>query len=129
MNEVILKIVENLLGTSIAFVGLIFAALSILLAINDDNWKIKRLKKSQQYQIFVAKTANLAIWFMGLFVLSIFVLIANKASWFSPDNLTYLLYGYVFLLVVLSISIVKVSYKFKQLFVLLSDNDKPNVSE
>jgi len=129
MNEVILKIVENLLGTSIGFVGLIFAALSILLATNDDNWKIKRLKKSKQYQNFVSLIADLAIWFMVLFLLSIFVLIADKAHWFNPENLTYILYGYMGILVFLSIVIIRVSYRFKQLFILLSNNDKPDVSE
>ncbi len=129
MNDVVLKIVENLLGTSIGFVGLIFAALSILLAINDDNWKIKRLKKSKQYQKFVSKTANLAIWFMLLFVLSVFVLIVNKTHWINPQYLTYVLYGYISVLVGLSISIVTVLYKFKQLFVLLSDNNKPDITE
>jgi magnesium-transporting ATPase (P-type) len=129
MNDIILKIVENLLGTSIGFVGLIFAALSILLSINDENWQIRRLKKSIQYQKFISLTANLAVWFMVLFILSVFVLVANKAQWFSPDIFSYILYAYIGILFILSMMIIIVSYRFKQLFVLLSNNEKPNISE
>ncbi len=129
MNDVILKIAENLVGTSIGLVGLIFAALSILLSIGNDNWKIKRLKKSNQYKIFVKQTANLAIYFMVLFLLSIILLLINKLSIKDTIAFQYVLYFYLFLIFAITIETIRVVIKFKKLFILLLDNSKPDITE
>jgi len=129
MNEVIIKIVENLLGTSIGIVGLIFAGLSILLSIGNENWKFNRLKQSSQYKSFIENVANLAISFMVIFLFSLTILLVKETSFKDSDFFEFVLYFYVFVLFVISTNVIYVFYKFKKLFILLLDNSKPVVTE
>lgn len=68
MEELIIKISEQMIGTSITFVGLLFTSLSILMTLKDDNWKIKRLKQTNQFKKFVSLNTNTAIGFIVVFI-------------------------------------------------------------
>ena len=128
MEELILKIAEQLLGVSIGFVGLVFTSLSILMTLKDENWKIKRLKRTNQFKEFVKLNTNTAIGFIIFFIFSIIVLILKKTE-FSAEYLLYILYCYMFYLAILSINVIKISQKYKQIIILMLDDTKPTISE
>lgn len=128
MEELILKIAEQLLGVSIGFVGLVFTSLSILMTLKDENWKIKKLKRSNQFKEFVELNTNTAIGFIIFFIFSIIVLALKKIG-FSAEYLLYILYCYMFYLAILSINVIKISHKYKQIIILMLDDTKPTISE
>jgi|GEM_PF-3310296 len=128
MDELILKIANELLGVSIGFVGLIFTSLSILMTLKDDNWKIKKLKRSQEFKNFVAINTNTAIGFVIFFVLSIIIMSLNELNLYE-NNLTYLLYIYMIYLFYLSYKIILIAYRYKQIVILMLDDKKPIISE
>lgn len=128
MEELILKIAEQLLGVSIGFVGLVFTSLSILMTLKDENWKIKKLKRSNQFKEFVELNTNTAIGFIIFFIFSIIVLALKKIG-FSAEYLLYTLYCYMFYLAILSINVIKISHKYKQIIILMLDDTKPTISE
>lgn len=97
MEDLILKIAEQLLGVSIGFVGLVFTSLSILMTLKDENWKIKKLKRTNQFKEFVELNTNTAIGFIIFFIFSIIVLILKKVD-FNAEYLLYILYCYMFYL-------------------------------
>lgn len=128
MDELILKIANELLGVSIGFVGLIFTSLSILMTLKDDNWKIKKLKRSQQFKNFVAVNTNTAIGFVLLFILSISIM-SLKALDVCSEYLIYILYTYVIYLLYLSYKVVLIAYRYKQIIILMLDDKKPTITE
>ena len=128
MEDLILKIAEQLLGVSIGFVGLVFTSLSILMTLKDENWKIKKLKRTNQFKEFVELNTNTAIGFIIFFIFSIIVLILKKVD-FNAEYLLYILYCYMFYLTILSINVIKISHKYKQIIILMLDDSKPIISE
>jgi hypothetical protein len=128
MEELILKIAEQLLAVSIGFVGLIFTSLSIIMTLNNDNWKIKRLKKSKQFEDFVGINANTAIGFIVLFIISILLLSLKKILLFE-GYLIYGLYSYLFYLFYLSYRVIVIAYRYKQIIILTLDDSKPTISD
>ena len=128
MEELILKIAEQLLAVSIGFVGLIFTSLSIIMTLNNDNWKIKRLKKSKQFEDFVSINANTAIGFIVLFIISILLLSLKKILLFE-EYLIYGLYSYLFYLLYLSCCVIVIAYRYKQIIILTLDDSKPTISD
>lgn len=128
MEDLILKIAEQLLGVSIGFVGLVFTSLSILMTLKDENWKIKKLKRTNQFKEFVELNTNTAIGFIIFFIFSIIVLILKKVD-FNAEYLLYILYCYMFYLAILSINVIKISHKYKQIIILMLDDSKPIISE
>ena len=128
METLILKIAEQLLAISIGFVGLLFTSLSILMTIKDDNWKIKKLKKSKQFKDFVALNTNTAIGFIIFFVLSIIVL-ALKNIPLATENFIYILYAYLLYLIWLVFRVGVIAYRYKQIITLMLDDTKPTISE
>jgi len=128
MEELILKIAEQLLAVSIGFVGLIFTSLSIIMTLNNDNWKIKKLKKSKQFKDFVSINANTAIGFIVLFIISILLLSLKKTS-IIEEYLIYGLYSYLVYLFYLSYKVILIAYRYKQIIILMLDDSKPTVSE
>jgi len=128
MEELILKITEQLLAVSIGFVGLIFTSLSIIMTLNSDNWKIKKLKKSKQFKDFVNINTNTAIGFIILFIFSILLLALNKTLWIE-EYLIYGLYGYLIYLFYLSYRVILIAYRYKQIIILMLDDSKPTISE
>lgn len=128
MEELILKIAEQLLAVSIGFVGLIFTSLSIIMTLNNDNWKIKKLKKSKQFKNFVNINANTAIGFIVLFIISI-LLLSLKKTLLIEEYLIYGLYTYLLYLFYLSYRVGVIAYRYKQIIILILDDTKPTISE
>ena len=128
MEELILKIAEQLLAVSIGFVGLIFTSLSIIMTLNNDNWKIKKLKKSKQFKDFVSINANTAIGFIVLFIISI-LLLSLKETLLIEEYLIYGLYVYLLYLFYLSYRVGLIAYRYKQIIILMLDDSKPTISE
>lgn len=128
METLILKIAEQLLGISIGFVGLLFTSLSILMTIKDDNWKIKKLKKSNQFKEFVALNTNTAIGFIVFFILSVIVLVLKNIP-LMTENFIYVLYAYVLYLIWLVFKVGMIAYRYKQIIILMLDDTKPTISE
>jgi hypothetical protein len=126
METEILSIIKELLAISIGFVGLILTAYSILMTLSDENWKIKKLKQSDQYKKFIGDVANLAIGFMSLFIFSILILVIEKIVVQDYRVIfNMLLYFYLLILIYLSIRVVGVLNKFKKIILLLANKDKP----
>ena len=128
MEELILKIAEQLLAVSIGFVGLIFTSLSIIMTLNNDNWKIKKLKRSKQFKDFVNINTNTAIGFILLFIISILLLSLKKTS-ILEEYLIYGLYSYLVYLLYLSYKVGLIAYRYKQIIILMLDDTKPTISE
>jgi hypothetical protein len=128
MEELILKIAEQLLAVSIGFVGLIFTSLSIIMTLNNDNWKIKKLKRSKQFKDFVNINTNTAIGFILLFIISILLLSIKKTS-IIEEYLIYGLYSYLIYLLYLSYKVGLIAYRYKQIIILMLDDTKPTISE
>lgn len=128
MEALILKVAEQLLGVSIGFVGLLFTSLSILMTLKDDNWKIKKLKKSDQFKKFVELNTNTAIGFIGLFVVSIILLSIKKVD-FAGEYLIYGLYAYMLYLAYLAFKVALIAHKYKQIIIIMLDDTKPVISE
>lgn len=128
MEELILKIAEQLLAVSIGFVGLIFTSLSIIMTLNNDNWKIKKLKRSKQFKDFVNINTNTAIGFILLFIISILLLSLKKTS-ILEGYLIYGLYSYLVYLLYLSYKVGLIAYRYKQIIILMLDDTKPTISE
>lgn len=126
MEIKILEIIKELLAVSIGFVGLILTAYSILMTLSDENWKIKKLKQSNQYKEFISDVANLAIGFMSLFIFSIIILVVEQLITLDYRIiLDGLLYFYLVILIYLSLKVIGVLNKFKKIILLLSSKDKP----
>lgn len=126
MEIKILEIIKELLAVSIGFVGLILTAYSILMTLSDENWKIKKLKQSNQYKEFISDIANLAIGFMSLFIFSIIILIVEQLITLDYRIIfNGLLYFYLVILIYLSFKVIGVLNKFKKIILLLSSKDKP----
>lgn len=126
MDTEILEIIKELLAISIGFVGLILTSYSILMTLSDENWKIKMLKKSEQYKKFIRDVASLASGFMILFIFSIIILLAeNTISLGYKTIFSNLLYCYILLLFYLSVKVILVLNKFKKIIILSSNKDKP----
>jgi len=128
MEDLILKIAEQLLAVSIGFVGLIFTSLSIIMTLNNDNWKIKKLKRSKQFKDFVNINTNTAIGFILLFIVSILLLSLKKTS-IIEGYLVYGLYSYLIYLLYLSYKVGLIAYRYKQIIILMLDDTKPTISE
>ena len=129
METTIIEIIKSLLSITIGFVALILTAYSILMTLPDTNWKIVKLKKSDQYKKFIQSISNLAIGFTILFLYSIFILIVNKFFHiYYPTILSGLLYLYLALLFILSINIIRLLIKFKKIIIISSDSTKPKLS-
>ncbi|MCW8837787.1 MAG: hypothetical protein OQK11_03705 [Thiovulaceae bacterium] len=128
MEDLILDIAKELLAVSIGFVGLVFTSLSILMTLKDDNWKIAKLKKSQEFKNFIALNTNTVIGFVVLFIVSITFLALKKLSLFS-DTLIYGLYIYLLYLIYLSFNICLIAYRYKQIIILMSDTTKPTLNK
>lgn len=128
MEDIVLSIVKELLAISIGFVGLVLTAFSILITLSDNNWKIKKLKRSNKYKNFIRSVASLAIGFMTLFIYSLVLMLLEKLS---KDGyiviLQIALYIYLLILVVLSIKIISVLNTFKKIIILSADDSKPIV--
>jgi hypothetical protein len=127
METFLLSLIKDLLAISIGFVGLIFTSLSILMTLNENNWKIKTFKKSDKFKNFITLNANTAIGFVILFILSIILLSLKELNLFST-NLIYLLYGYSAYLLYLLSKVILIAYRYKQIIILMSDNSKPTTS-
>jgi len=126
MENVVLSIVKELLSISIGFVGLIFAAFSILMTLSDENWKIKKLRHSDKYKIFIGSLSNLGVAFLLFFILSIIILIIEpiiKTNY--PSIIQYVLYFYIFALISLATKTIMILNKFKKIVILFSDSTKP----
>lgn len=128
MEDLILKIAEQLLAVSIGFVGLIFTSLSIIMTLNNDNWKIKKLKRSKQFKDFVNINTNAAIGFILLFIISILLLSLKKTS-IIEGYLIYGLYSYLIYLLYLSYKVGLIAYRYKQIIILMLDDTKSTISE
>lgn len=128
MEDLILDIAKELLAVSIGFVGLVFTSLSILMTLKDDNWKIAKLKKSQEFKKFIALNTNTVIGFVVLFIISIIFLSLKKLSLF-PDTLIYGLYIYLLYLMYLSFNICLIAYRYKQIIILMSNATKPTLNK
>lgn len=128
MEAFLLSLIKDLLAISIGFVGLIFTSLSILMTLNEDNWKVKTLKKSQRFKDFISLNTNTAIGFVLLFIISIILLSLKELNLFH-NNLIYLLYGYSTYLLYLLIRIILIAYRYKQIIILMTDKSKPTISE
>ena len=57
------------------------------------------------------------------------LLMINKTQWHTHDIFTYALYLYTAILILLTIDVIMITFRFKQLFVLMLDNDKPDTTE
>jgi len=126
MESFILSITKELLAVSIGFVGLIFTSLSILMTLSDDNWKIAKLKKSNDFKKFITLNTNTAIGFILLFILSVMLLLLKELS-ILQNFLIYGLYFYLLYLGKLSLNICLIAYKYKQIIILLSNSSKPKL--
>jgi hypothetical protein len=98
------------------------------MTLNNDNWKIKKLKKSKQFKDFVNINTNTAIGFIILFIFSILLLALNKTLWIE-EYLIYGLYSYLIYLFYLSYRVVLIAYRYKQIIILMLDDSKPTISE
>jgi hypothetical protein len=128
MEDVVLSIVKELLAISIGFVGLIFAAFSILMTLSDEHWKIKMLRRSQKYKIFIGSLSNLGVGFLLFFILSIIILILEPILKIAyPSIIQYILYIYIFALISLVIKAITILNKFKKIVILFSDSTKPTL--
>lgn len=128
METFILSLIKDLLAITIGFVGLIFTSLSILMTLNEDNWKIKTLKKSKKFKDFITLNTNTAIGFVILFIISIIILLFKELNLYH-NNFTYLLYGYGIYLFYLLCKVILIAYRYKQIIILMTDKSKPTISE
>lgn len=123
MEQDIIDIVRNLMSGTLAFIGLIFTSLGIILNIKD-NWKTKRLRKGNEFTHFIAMNVRCVVYAVLLLLLS-FVIIFCKE--YKVVFLVFsTLYGVVLLLIM--ILLVKIVLRYKSLIVLLNDDTKPELS-
>lgn len=123
MEQDIIDIVRNLMSGTLAFIGLIFTSLGIILNIKD-NWKTKRLRKSDEFIHFISMNVCCVVYAVVLLLLS-FVIIFCKE--YKVVFLVFsTLYGVVLLLIM--ILLVKIVLRYKSLIVLLNDDTKPELS-
>ena len=123
MEQDIIDIVRNLMSGTLAFIGLIFTSLGIILNIKD-NWKTKRLRKSNEFTHFIAMNVCCVVYAVVLLLLS-FVIIFCKE--YKVVFLVFsTLYGVVLLLIM--ILLVKIVLRYKSLIILLNDDTKPELS-
>jgi hypothetical protein len=128
MEDVILSIVKELLSVTIGFVALILTAYSILMTLPDTNWKIVKVKKSEQYKSFIKSISNLAIGFTGLFLYSVLILITKEYICIDYAlAFKFSLYLYIVLLFILCINLIRLLLKFKKIIILSSDSTKPKL--
>ena len=123
MEQDIIDIVRNLMSGTLAFIGLIFTSLGIILNIKD-NWKTKRLRKSDEFIHFISMNVCCVVYAVVLLLLS-FVIIFCKE--YKVVFLVFsTLYGVVLLLIM--ILLVKIVLRYKSLIILLNDDTKPELS-
>lgn len=123
MEQDIIDIVRNLMSGTLAFIGLIFTSLGIILNIKD-NWKTKRLRKGNEFTHFIAMNVRCVVYAVLLLLLS-FVIIFCKE--YKVVFLVFsTLYGVVLLLIM--ILLVKIVLRYKSLIILLNDDTKPELS-
>ena len=123
MEQDIIDIVRNLMSGTLAFIGLIFTSLGIILNIKD-NWKTKRLRKGNEFTHFIAMNVRCVVYAVLLLLLS-FVIIFCKE--YKVVFLVFsTLYGVVLLLIM--ILLVKIVLRYKSLIILLNDDTKSELS-
>lgn len=123
MEQDIIDIVKNLMSGTLALIGLIFTSLGIILGIKD-NWKTKRLRKSDEFTHFISMNVCCVICSVVLLLVSFVIIFCKECKvvfWIALA-----LYGVVLLrIIILLISIV---LRYKSLIIILSDDTKPKLS-
>lgn len=123
MEQDIIDMVKNLMSGTLAFIGLIFTSLGIILNIKD-NWKTKHLRKSDEFVSFIQMNVWCVICaVLLLFVSFIIVFCKENKSIFWMASITY---GIIFLLIITLL--IKIILRYKLLIVLLNDDIKPELS-
>lgn len=123
MEQDIIDIVRNLMSGTLAFIGLIFTSLGIILNIKD-NWKTKRLRKSDEFIHFISMNVCCVVYAVVLLLLSFVIIFCKEYKvvfWVFST-----LYGVVLLLIM--IQLVKIVLRYKSLIILLNDDTKPELS-
>lgn len=114
------EIVKILMSGSLTFIGLIFTSLGIILALQD-NWKTKTLRKSDEFNAFLAQN----IWCV---VASIIILVLSILFLFIKESKLYpLLIPYIFGAILLCTTfvcyyVIRIAISYKQLIKLKSDD-------
>lgn len=123
MEQDIIDVVKNLMSGTLAFIGLIFTSLGIILNIKD-NWKTKRLRKSDEFIHFISMNVWCVVYAVVLLFISFVIVFCKECEvvfW-----IVSILYGLVFLLII--ILLVKIVLRYKSLIILLNDDTKPELS-
>ncbi len=123
MEQDIIDIVRNLMSGTLAFIGLIFTSLGIILNIKD-NWKTKRLRKSNEFTHFIAMNVRCVVYAALLLFFSFFIIFCKEYKvvfWVFST-----LYGVVLLFIM--VLLVKIVLRYKSLIILLNDDTKPELS-
>lgn len=123
MEQDIIDIVKNLMSGTLAFIGLIFTSLGIILNIKD-NWKTKRLRKSDEFTHFITMNIRCVIYAVLLLFISFIIIFCKEYK--SAFRFFSILYGVIFLLII--ILLIKIILRYKLLIVLLNDDIKPELS-
>ncbi len=125
MENVIVNIAENLIGSSFTFIGLIFTSLGIILNIKE-NWKIKQLQKSDSFDRFILNNV-LCVVCVLLFILVSFAIIIAK--YFDIKILFWSIFViYALLFMIVCYLIVNIVFKYYKLILLAKNDDKPILS-
>lgn len=123
MEQDIIDIVKNLMSGTLTLIGLMFASLGIILNIKD-NWKTKRLRKSDEFINFLTINVWCVICAVLLLFLSFAIILCKEYKiilW-----ITLIIYVVIFLLIV--ILLIKIILRYKLLIMLLNNNTKPELS-
>lgn len=84
MEKEIIDIIKSLIGGNLAFIGLIFTSLGIILSIKD-NWKTKALRKSKEFHDFLSLNVWCVILTILLFCACLFDSYFSKISYCILD--------------------------------------------
>lgn len=123
MEQNIINIITNLMSGTLAFIGLIFTSLGIILNIKD-NWKTKHLRKSNEFINFITMNVWCVVCAVLLLFLSFIVLFCKDYKFVFL--IVSIMYSIIFLLII--ILLIKITLRYKQLIILLNDDTKPELS-
>ncbi len=123
MEQDIIDIVRNLMSGTLAFIGLIFTSLGIILNIKD-NWKTKRLRKSDEFIHFISMNVWCVVYAVLLLLLSFVIIFCKEYK--AVFWIVSIFYGVVLLLIMMLL--LKIILKYKLLIILLNDDTKPELS-
>lgn len=123
MEKEIIDIIKSLIGGNLAFIGLIFTSLGIILSIKD-NWKTKTLRKSEEFNNFLSLNVWCVILTILLFVFACLIVIFQKYL-----IVFWILFAvHMLFMLILFCCIIKIILRYRSLILLLNDDKKPELS-